>query len=162
MGKFNKIEFVDREVIPEAHPVARFASLWDKLPKTGRFPDWKDFKPMSAPHILPWLVLLEIDTRDGQEVHLVRVQGSACVQIMDVSFQGRYIQDVMDATALAERKEEFAKLDRTDGVLFSHTHIPVKGREFQSIYRGAFAFSAGDIEFSRIVLVIAPVPTRLA
>jgi hypothetical protein len=161
MVESNKIEFIDRDVIPEAHPAARFASLWETLPRSGRFPDWKDFKPMSAPRILPWLILLETDRRNGEDVHLVRVQGSACVQVMGVSFQGGYIQDALDPTALRERQEEFRKLEEEGGMLFSRTNVPIKGREFQSLYRGAFMFSAGSMDPSRIVLVIAPEMTRI-
>ncbi|WP_420346965.1 hypothetical protein [Pelagibius sp.] len=153
--------------VPPEHPVAVFAASWQEAAK-GRGPlPWSGFDPAAHKAVLPWLLLLKRDPAAdpalAQSWHYA-LCGTGCTEIFGGNSEGKAFADGLPPAAVAERLRELARLVDGEGPLFSHSNVPLKGREFLRVFRGAFPFTSGEAPqgvVDHVLYVIARVDERV-
>ncbi|HIC79452.1 MAG TPA: hypothetical protein EYP07_00605 [Kiloniellaceae bacterium] len=133
--------------VPPEHPVAVFAASWREA-ANGRGPlPWSDFDPAAHKAVLPWLLLLKrepaADPALAQSWHYA-LCGTGCTELFGGNSEGKAFAEGLLPAAVAERQEELARLLDGAGPLFSHSDVPIEGREFLRVFRGAFPFASDE------------------
>ncbi len=150
--------------VPAAHPVSAFSEFWRSAAAGASLVPWSAFDPVEHARILPWILLLK---RDGGADPAVSqswryaVCGSGCIRLFGRNSQGKTFGDGLPPDALAERQAEIDQLVAGSGPLYSHTHVPIEGRDFVQVIRGAFPFTANGPVTDCVLFVIAREGERL-
>ncbi len=139
--------------VAPGHPVDQFNLKWVEMSQQSEPVPWSAFSPMSVPKILPWMLLLE---KHAAAKYYYRVCGSSCEQLFGQSYHGKYLGDGMPDEATRIRLKEFEQVEASGKPLFSEANLPISGKEFIEVYRGAFGFSHSGDSIDRILVVIAP------
>lgn len=148
---------VDLEEIPEQHPVAVFHRFWTSAAKGARWASWATFDATHHPGILPWVLLLRREP-DGWRY---TVCGTGCTALFGFSYQGKLFGEGLPPEAAAQRQAEFDRVIAGEGPQFSHTRLPVPGKDFVQVFRGVFPFASGTDEVDRIFVVLAGEEARI-
>lgn len=151
--------------IPEAHPVAVFSGFWSSLAGKGALVPWSAFDPSEHKELLPWLLLLKRSAGSDPAVSRswrYAVCGTGCTQLFGRSSQGKVFGEGLPPSAVAERQAEIDQLVAGSGPLYSHTNVPIEGRDFVQVIRGAFPFTANGPVTDCVLFVIAREDERLA
>lgn len=144
--------------VPATHPVFAFSAFWRSAAAGDSLVPWSAFDPVEHARILPWVLLLKRES--GADPGVSRswryaVCGSGCIQLFGRNSQGKTFGDGLPPYALAERQAEIDHLVAGLGPLYSHTHVPIEGRDFVQVIRGAFPFTANGPVADCVVFVIA-------
>lgn len=117
---------------------------------------WSSFDPVDHSRVLPWIMLLRAERRDGQEIFRYVVCGTGCSAIFGFSYQNKVFGENLPPEAVRRRTAEFERAREGQGPILSRTELPIEGREHVLVYRGVFAFSADGSWVDRIMVVLAP------
>lgn len=153
--------------VPPEHPVAVFAASWQEAAKEHGPLPWSDFDPAAHKAVLPWLLLLKRDPAADPAVAQswdCALCGTGCTELFGRNSEGKAFAENLPAAAVAERLKELARLVDGAGPLFSHSNVPIKGREFLRVFRGAFPFTSGEAPqgvVDHVLYVIARVDERV-
>ena len=152
------------EDIPETHPVAVFSQFWSSVATGSGLVSWSVFDPTEHRDVLPWLLLLkrpaEADAAVARSWHYA-VCGTCCTELFGRGFQGKVFGDGLPASAVAERLAEISKLVTGSGPLYSHTQVPIEGRDFVQVIRGASPFTVSGRVVDCVLFVIASANERM-
>ncbi len=150
--------------VPTTHPVCAFSEFWRSAAAGDNLVSWSAFDPVEHAPVLPWILLLKRESGADPGVSSswrYAVCGSGCIQLFGRNSQGKTFGDGLPPDALAERQAEIDRLVVGSGPLYSHTHVPIEGRDFMQVVRGAFPFTANGPVVDRIVFVIAGEEERM-
>ena len=144
--------------IPASHPVAIFSAFWHSAAAEGSPVPWSLFDPAEHKDILPWMLLLK--RLPGADPALSQswrysVCGTGCTQLFGKTFQDKAFGEDLPPAAVAERQAEIDELVAGAGPLYSHTNLPIEGREFVEVTRGAFPFTANGPVLDCVLFIIA-------
>ena len=153
------------EDIPTAHPVAVFSAFWRSVAGKGGLVPWTAFDPSDHKDVLPWILLLkraaDADPAVSKSWHYA-VCGTGCTQLFGRSSQGKVFGDGLSAPAIEERQAEIDQLVAGSDPLYSHTNVPIQGRDFVQVIRGVFPFTASGRVVDCLLFVIAREDKRLS
>ena len=157
------IRSIDLAEIPAAHPVAVFHGFWMEAAKGEAWAPWASFDPAQHPAILPWVLLLKRETpaaEDGPPAWRYAVCGTGCTELFGFSYQGKLFGENLPPDAVAQRMVEFDRAVGGQGAQFSHTDLPIPGKDFVAVFRGVFPFATGTAGVDRLFVVLARDDTR--
>lgn len=120
-----------------------------------RAPLWSDFDPLTVPKVLEWMVVLE--RRDATlEGHFVRLMGESVKNLFGANLTGKALSASLSGTDLSQRWQDLNAVADARQPSFHISKVPLKQREFVSIYRGCFPFCDDKRDIVRIAIVAAP------
>ncbi len=141
--------------IDERHPVRRFEKIWRRgLNENGVFAR-SCFNPALYSSIIPWIVILEAMTREGEEDYLYRLCGTGFTSLVGRELTGQYIGAVVKSEAGRIMKRELSQTIQFRVPKYSETKLPLKDREFIKVYRGAFPVSSDGVHIDQVFAVVA-------
>lgn len=149
--------------IPPDHPVSVFYRYWAAAAAGRPAAPWTAFDATQHASILPWVLLLKRESPpDSPEDRQWRyiVCGTGCTDLFGFSYQGKLFGEGLPPEAVADRTAEFERAVAGAGPQFSHTRLPIPGRDFLPIFRGVFPFSSEDGEVDRLFVVLAQEDAR--
>ena len=152
-------EPIDVSAIHATHPVAVFGAFWRDAANGTAFAPWTAFDATEHPRLLPWILLLR--TENGPSIVggprlRYAVCGTGLTDIFGFSYQGKLFGEDLPPDAAVRRVKEFERVMAGSGPLFSHTELPIPGKDFYEVYRGVFAFTGDSGGVDRICVVLAP------
>lgn len=153
---------VDPADIPAMHPVAQIRDVWPALAGSGGIAPWQRFDPLDHPQVLPWVLLLRQDDPKAPDRLRYAICGDGCRQTFGFSYQGSWFGDGLPQAAANRRMTEFAAVRAGRGPVFTFSPLPLRDRDFISVYSGVFGFSSDGRSVDRLLIVLAPENVRLA
>lgn len=150
---------IEGDGIPSTHPVAVFAEFWRTAAAGAAVAPWDRFDPAEHPRILPWVLLLKTEQGPGLIGDLrlrYAVCGTGLTDLFGMSYEGKLFGEDLPPDAALRRIDEFKRVMAGSGPLFSHTELPIPGKDFHEVYRGVFAFGPDDHTVDRICVILAP------
>ena len=139
--------------LPIHHPVKVFADHWLSKCATGSPMSRSDFSPEELPQVIPWLMILESTENAG---YRYRLCGTGCVRLFGIDYTNCELGDHLPEESVETRRQEFAEVWRGSEPVYSHTRVPIPGREFVKICRGVFPVATPEGHRNQIFVVIAP------
>lgn len=150
--------------VPSSHPAAIFFQFWKQAAGSLAWAPWNRFDATEHPGILPWVLLLkrEADETGGGAVQWrYAVCGTGCTDLFGFSYQGKLFGEGMPAEAAKQRMVEFDRAIAGEGAQFSHTELPIPGKDFVAVYRGVFPFATEGHDVDRLFVVLASEARRI-
>ncbi|WP_179953994.1 PAS domain-containing protein [Denitrobaculum tricleocarpae] len=118
-------------------------------------PLWSGFDPMEVPNVLEWMVVLE--RRDTTlEGHFVRLMGESVKNLFGANLTGKALSESLSDADLEQRWQDLNAVAEARQPSFHISKVPLKQREFVTIYRGCFPFCDEKGDIVRLVIVAAP------
>lgn len=137
--------------IPERHPVAAFHRFWTAAAQGQPWAPWTAFDAAEHPSILPWVLLLRREPAGWRYT----VCGTGCTALFGFSYQDKLFGEDLPPEAAAQRQVEFDRALAGQGPQFSHTRLPVPGKDYVQVFRGVFPFASGSDGVDRLFVVLA-------
>ncbi len=149
----NKAEIIAFETIPEGHPVCRFHHYWhDNLDDEG-FYHRSSFNPMRLPSLIPWMIILDApEETDGPFTY--RLCGTGFTELTGVEMTGKVVGDGMlpDYAKILIKELQTCIVDNEPK--YSRHYIPIEGREFIGVLRGAFPIKGKSGRLDQVLIVV--------
>jgi len=138
--------------LPKEHPVSVFADYW--MSKSGGEKPMQRylFSPADLPQVIPWLMILE---RFGDSGYRYRLCGTGCVDLFGIDYTNCELGDHLPEESAETRRQEFTEVWREAKPVYSHTRVPIPGREFLKIFRGVFPVATPEGQPDQVFVVIA-------
>src|SRR5512138_82166 len=154
---------LDISAMPADHPVAVFHRFWCEAAGGSGWAPWAAFDPSQHPAILPWVLLLKLEGPSAGDTSAWRyaVCGTGCTALFGFSYQGKLFGENLPPEAAAQRMAEFERAIAGEGPQFSHTELPIPGKDFVAVYRGVFPFATASDGVDRLFVVLARDDTRV-
>lgn len=143
---------VDFEELPKDNPVFIFAEYWHRHRGDYAVLQRRDFAPENLQTVIPWLMILE---ELSESVFRYRLCGTGCVRLFGIDYTDCELGDHLPSESADTRRKEFSEVWQIEQPVYSHTRVPIPGREFIRIYRGVFPIGTPDRQPNQIFVVIA-------
>tara|TARA_B100000676_G_scaffold303893_1_gene355130 strand:- start:61 stop:600 length:540 start_codon:yes stop_codon:yes gene_type:complete len=143
---------VDLPDLPDTHPVRVFADYWMTRSEEDSPMPRSEFSPADIPQVIPWLMILE---RFGDSDYGYRLCGTGCVDLFGIDYTNCELGDHLPEESAETRRREFEEVWREAKPVYSHTRVPIPGREFLRIFRGVFPVSTREDQLDQVFVVIA-------
>lgn len=151
---------IEIENIAERHPVRAFDAYWKKHAAQGEIPRRNQINPAEIAGILPWLLVLEANRFGTCIDYRYRLAGTGCTEIFGVDYTGKSLGENLTPEGTEIRRREFEQILLEGRPIISTTNLPIKGKDFIRVHRGAYPVRASAGMADQIFVAIAPVATE--
>lgn len=110
---------------------------------------------MVVPGVLEWMIVLERQS-PTLEGHVVRLMGESVKKVFGANLTGKTLSASLSNKDLARRQQDLNAVAEARQPSFHVSEVPLKEREFITIYRGCFPFCDEKGDIIRLVIVAAP------
>lgn len=148
---------IELSEVEEKNPIVTLADYFFKMPRIvcPLAPLWSDFDPMAVPGVLEWMIVLERKDETLQG-HRVRLMGESVKNLFGENLVGKALADALSDSDRAKRWQDLNDVAETREPSFHVSKVPLKQREFITIYRGCFPFCDEERRIIRLIIVAAP------
>lgn len=153
-------QVVDIESIAERHPVRAFDAYWKRHAAEGGVPRRNQINPAEIAGILPWLLVLEANRFGANTGYRYRLAGTGCTEIFGIDYTGKSLGENLTPEGTEIRRREFEQILLEGKPIISTTNLPIKGKDFIRVHRGAYPVRASAGMSDQIFVAIAPVATE--
>jgi hypothetical protein len=149
----NKADRIAFETIPIEHPVSRFHKFWhDNLDAEG-FYNRSSFNPMRLPSLIPWMTILDAPEETGGSF-TYRLCGTGFTELTGVEMTGKTVGDGMLPDYAKILIKELQTCIADNEPKYSKLHVPIEGREFISVLRGAFPVRGTSGRIDQVLVIV--------
>lgn len=146
--------------IHERHPVRAFDTYWSFHATEVSVPRRNQINPGDIAALLQWLLVLEaVPLGSGLEFRY-RLSGTGCTELFGIDYTGKMLGENLTPEGAEIRRIEFAKVIKSERPILSTTNLPIKAKDFITVYRGVFPVSSSGCGTDQIFVVLAPLQTE--
>lgn len=114
------------------HPVLRaFHGYWRSLPSVNGLPGRQHVDPADIPDLLPWLVLLDVESPLPRPAFRFRLAGTGIVKLYGLEITGRTVRQAFPERA-AELNADFAQTMVARCPTYLRRPLPIPGKHYRS------------------------------
>lgn len=113
----------------EAPEHRQLFDYWRSKAPAGRLPGRRHLDPVDIPRLLPWIILYDVDWREGAPRFRFRLVGTGNVQRYGRDATGLWFEEAYDGEALARQQAVFAEVATSRRPHLSRAILPIAGKD---------------------------------
>ena len=118
--------------VESIHPMlCAFHRYWLRLPSVNGLPGRQHVDPADIRDLLPWLVMLDVESPLPRPVFRFRLAGTGIVGLYDLEITGRTLREAFPERA-AELNADFAQTMAARCPTYLRRPLPIPGKHYRS------------------------------
>lgn len=144
------------ELDPHSLPI-RFLRYWVRISPEGRLPGRQHLDPVEIPTIIPWLALVDVHRTDASLDYVVRLVGTANVQLVGIDPTGKRLRDSFDPSLVDPIIEVYDHTVAAGEPGCWLVTVPSEQKAFISCYRALYPLARDGATVDMLAALLVPI-----